>query len=959
MVQKLLISLLLITSVYLLHAQDFNYVHYDTRDGLAGSTVYDMCQDKNGFLWFATENGLSRYDGTKFKNFTVQDGLPDNEVLKLFADSKGRIWIGTFNKEVCYYLNGMIHTRQNDDLLKQIRLNNFLGVIVEDKDGVLAFSDCSRYITLLKDEGTTKVTCIEFPWDVYMSLFYACDGKRIAVGDKQFNSYLYENGRFVMSDSYKEVNEKGGPWENHFYSYISCDNRIKHYIRRIQNYIITTYSETNVNRLLFCCTYDGAWGVDTLKNEWGTHFLKGKKISFALIDQENNTWFSTLGDGVYKLPSREIKTLSFPQTNGLQNSEVFSIVKYKGQVIAGLNHSNAAYIKNGQLTAVNYSGKPDSVMRPQTNRLYSIKKLEASDGIILGFDLFLLKIQDGHKMYGNIYPVKSVDEINKDFIVAGTSSYVFKMRVSDLQVTDTIWKERCTKVFYHAGKYYIGTLEGLYAVNEDRTYTYLGKLHPSLTRRITDIKASENGILWIATADEGIVAYRDGKVIAAIRESNGLSGNICKTLFLQEPYLWVATSKGLNKINITDPSYPVVKYTVSDGLPSDIINAVYAEDTVVYVGSPEGLTVFNENKISASSVCRLNMLAITVSGQPYDSVHHRLSYKTNDIRFEYIGVSMKSAGDITYYYRLKGITDEWLQTNQSVIEYPALPAGDYEFNLYAVNKFGVKSDMTTIRFSVNAPFWKTTWFYVLFILLIAAAAGWAVNNRNKKYTEKLKEKNMLQKQFAALEQQALQAQMNPHFIFNCLNGIQQYILTGDKEKANQYLTGFARLIRQTLDNSGKRSVTVTQEMQYLKEYLEMEKMRTGDTFSYMIVNNAKADAGNFEIPAMLLQPYVENAIRHGLRYKKDGPGVVEIIFEKEEQFLVCTIRDNGIGRKQSAALKSNQHIEYQSKGMSLTARRIDLLNRVNEKKMSVSINDLYSTGGQAAGTAVTIKIPVN
>lgn len=907
-------------------------------------------------MWFATENGLSRYDGRVFKNFTVQDGLPDNEVLKLFADSKGRVWIATFNKEICCISDNKIRNRANDSLIARLKFTNLVSSIAEDEFGNIGFSDDSKIVKIISYETRANIYTYSFPAIAALSSFITCKGKRISVGDAEFNSYLYESGKFNFFKSFKIIyDSKKTP--AYFASAISCDGNTIKFISKKSNYTVLSASN---NLLHFCNTLDGTWAVDTINNRWDQHYLSGKKITNTTVDTEKNLWFSTIGEGIYKLPSREIKTIRFLKTNGLANSEVFSISKYNGKIIAGLNHATVAYIENNKPSTVTYSTNSVNIMRPQTNRLYSIKNLTASNGIILGFDLFLLKIQNGKKQYGKVYPVKSVDEINHDFIAVGTSSYVFKMRLSDLQVTDTIWRERCTKIFYHDGKYYIGTLEGLYEVNEDKSYNFLGRLHPSLTRRVTDIKAAPDGTLWIATADEGLVVYKNGRVTAVLKETNGLSGNICKSLFLQQQVLWVGTNRGLSKINTALPSYPVTKYSSSDGLPSDIINAVYAEDSMVYVGSPAGLTVFNENKISASSVCRLNILDITVSGRPFDSLHRNLSYKTNNIRFSYTAVSLKSAGDITYYYRLQGINDDdWLQTNQAMVEYPALPGGNYEFNLYAVNKFGVKSNVITVRFSVEEPFWKASWFYVLFALLIAVAGGWIVNSRNKKHNRKLSEANALQKQFAGLEQQALQAQMNPHFIFNCLNGIQQYILTGDKENANRYLTGFARLIRQTLDNSGKRSVTVAQEVQYLTEYLEMEKMRAANTFSYTISDTTHNDAGHFEIPAMLLQPYVENAIRHGLRYKKDGHGMVEIVFAKEGNFLLCTIKDNGIGRAKSAVLKSSQHIEYQSKGMSLTARRIDLLNRINDTKMSVNINDLYTAGGQPSGTAVIIKIPVN
>ena len=135
------IGLVLIIFPSILFCQDLTYINYDTKDGLAGSTVYQLCQDKDGFMWFATENGLSRFDGTHFKNFTVKDGLPDNEVLQLFADSKGRVWIGTFSNQTCFYYEGVIYNEKNCDLIKKIgRTNAKLEAIAEDRHGYLGLS---------------------------------------------------------------------------------------------------------------------------------------------------------------------------------------------------------------------------------------------------------------------------------------------------------------------------------------------------------------------------------------------------------------------------------------------------------------------------------------------------------------------------------------------------------------------------------------------------------------------------------------------------------------------------------------------------------------------------------------------------------------------------------------------------------------------------------------------------
>jgi len=539
----------------------------------------------------------------------------------------------------------------------------------------------------------------------------------------------------------------------------------------------------------------------------------------------------------------------------------------------------------------------------------------------------------------------------------GTSGHVFKIRLRDLRITDTIWRERSTKVFYHNGHYYIGTTNGLYAVQEGKAPVNLGQLHPALKRRITDIKRAGDSTLWISTSDQGIVALQNNRVVATITDSIGLSSNICKTLFIHRQYLWAGTNKGLNKIDISRKDFPILKYSISDGLPSDNINAVYVEDSMVYIGSPAGLTYFNEKNISTSSVCLLRLQRVEVAGKEKDTAgFYQLPHQENNIRFTYVGISFKSGGDIMYYYKLSGLDHDWNQTRQTTLEYPALPPGKYELQLYAVNKFGVQSETLKLKFFIATPFWKSLWFYLMLLLSAVLLTGWLVQRSNKKYQKKLEETNRYQKQFAALEQQALQSQMNPHFIFNCLNSIQQYILTNEREKANEYLTGFASLIRQTLDISAQKMITVVDEASYLEKYLQMERMRFGDSFTYSVIIDPEVKADEEQLPALLLQPYVENSIRHGLRYKTEGIGKVDIRFSFVDGNLCCRIQDNGIGRAKAAEFKSRQHIEYQSKGMSLTSKRISLLNTIAENKITVTITDLRQPDGQAAGTLVEIKL---
>jgi LytS/YehU family sensor histidine kinase len=217
-------------------------------------------------------------------------------------------------------------------------------------------------------------------------------------------------------------------------------------------------------------------------------------------------------------------------------------------------------------------------------------------------------------------------------------------------------------------------------------------------------------------------------------------------------------------------------------------------------------------------------------------------------------------------------------------------------------------------------------------------------------------KSATQNRINELEQLALRSQMNPHFIFNCLNSIQNFLLQNNFEKTNEYLTSFAHLIRQTLDNSSRSTISIESESRYLSSYLELESMRFGHSFIYDIEVDPAIDPDNTFIPTMILQPYVENSIRHGLRYRQDGVKSVRVIFRKRGNTLVCIVEDNGIGRKKAAELKSFMHVEYQSKGMTLTAERIAALNRRQDIPITVDVIDMEEDGN-ATGTQVIVRFP--
>nr|MCU0395079.1 hypothetical protein [Chitinophagaceae bacterium] len=326
-----------------LSAQDFTYAHFDTRDGLAGSTVYDVCQDNDGFIWFATENGLSRYDGAGFRNYTVKDGLPDNEVLYLHADRKGRIWIGTFSKEICYYYKGKIHNRYNDALLKQFHLRASLRNALELNDGTMYFGD-GLLIYELKANNQVRD----------LSLLPAFQEHRFA---EMYLSPQLLGSQILVSSSdsvFLFANDSLSFWKKKLFQAVSDSVNIDIDLNRV---VVLPRQGTTLREVVehdkttFVATMFGAWEIDTITFTLAKQYLKDKVVTDVMTDVEQNTWFTTLGSGVYKLASRQTRTIQFAPLEEVENTEVFSLLWHRNKLFCGLGLSEVA-ILDGQLNEI-------------------------------------------------------------------------------------------------------------------------------------------------------------------------------------------------------------------------------------------------------------------------------------------------------------------------------------------------------------------------------------------------------------------------------------------------------------------------------------------------------------------------------------------------------------------------------------------------------------------------------
>jgi ligand-binding sensor domain-containing protein len=944
-------------------AQEYSYTHYDISEGLAGSTVYCITQDNDGFIWTGTETGVSRFDGTHFHNYTTIDGLPDVEILEMFGDSKGRVWMAPFSKSVCYYYKGRIHNQQNDSLLRLFRLRGNVIRFAEDKAGNILVQEKSALHLVTSDGRLREYDSIgQLPIRNCGAVSRSSDGHFLVQADKEV--YTFSGDRFTpfcpisIASSwpgYICLTSKGMIWR--------ADSGTTAIRSFVTGKIITfPFDWIHYKHLSYTSVDDSLFFINEFSgaNEFNPAtqtrrlFLPGKQVSRTFRDATGNLWFTTLGQGIYRLNSDEFRTTHL-NAPGMEASSVYAINRMGDRLLVGDNHN---YVFDFSLPAVSlqagYSGTGIA-----KNRVLSFDRLPNDNYLVASDDELDEFTSDFHRKRWFADGLKSVFRKSPDELLLSTFWGVAAFDLRTFRLTDTLWRQRSTTVYYRKDTILIGTLDGLYALPPDRSVVFMGRNIPFLQKRISGLAESADGTLWVGSYDAGVAGYRDGHIIATIGKQHGLTSNICRTLLVHKNDLWIGTDKGLNRVRLDQPGYPVAQFTSQDGLGSDIVNVIYADSSMLYVGTPAGLSFFDESRIDHSEGCRLYLLSILNSGRERidDTAALRLPYTDKYIRLEFAGISYRSVGGIVYRYRLLGLDSSWRSTKETFLEYPTLPSGNYELQLEAINKFGTRSAPLSLRFGVIAPFWQTAWFSGLLITAFLLLTWLFVSLRIRHIRRRQQEKESLNQRIMEMENTALQAQMNPHFIFNCLNSIQQYIFDQDIFAANKYITGFSRLIRATLQNSTKPFIPLPDEISYLSNYLSLEKLRFKDKMNYQIDVDPAVNNNNYIIPPMLIQPYVENSMRHGLRHKMDGKGYIHIRFYKKDNRLLITVEDNGIGRKKAAGYKTREHIEYQSKGMSLTADRIRMMNAKYNDSISIDVIDLEDAAGRAAGTRVVMEFP--
>ena len=515
---------------------------------------------------------------------------------------------------------------------------------------------------------------------------------------------------------------------------------------------------------------------------------------------------------------------------------------------------------------------------------------------------------------------------------------------------------------------FVGTNKGLLLINESQNLINLQPLkqrYPILTKPISCFVKDTQNALWAGTDGYGVYRFYHNQAI----EISELKGMIINYLYSEKESnrLWVAMNEGIFIVNLTlktsSFTYSIQKISLAQGLPTLEVNCLVVRNNDLFVGTSKGLAMLPiQNIIAATSQNTPTPLIIknikinrqdTTVAQYYD-----LNYRQNNVDIEFVALSFKSDKNIKYDYKMissNDISDTiWHSVQDLHKEFSLLPAGQYKFSLRAfdIDGYATKS-IKPIIFIIHPPFWNTVWFKILFSLSLFFAIVLFLYLRTINIKKKEAEKTKINKKFAELELNALQAQMNPHFVFNALSAIQNFILNNNTEEAADYLSRFSRLMRLFLESSRNKYIALSEEKVLLEYYIQLEQLRFKDKFTYQIILEEEVSLDT-EIPSLLLQPFVENAINHGLVYKKTNDGYVNINFRKENNKLICMVEDNGIGREKAAEVKNNSLKPYKSRGTEITDERLRSLELIENTKIDVEIFDKIDENRVPQGTKVTI-----
>jgi ligand-binding sensor domain-containing protein len=973
--KRLLIILLIYPAAFTVSQTPPSY-HYTPKEGLPSSNVMDMIQDSDGFIWFATANGISRFDGLDFKNYGIADGLNSNMITSLLEGNDGGIYIGNYENGINIFKDSKIK-KYSGTVEKELYINH----LFFDQNKLYGYGNEEIY-SFAGGEGRAITDTVLFNGEnqIYLNKLEKLSDKTIIA--LIYNGfYRFENDKFskLKIDGFKDT-VVYCLTEDHKNNLIYAGGKGKIYI--IKNYNITgeikidLQKEDDVFRILID-HYGNLWfsiinhgfyiipaGSKRIFDIGRKLNLQNTQINNFFEDNEGNIWVCTFGKGVYCLNNLYITNYS--EEDGLSNNNVQSIISDShGRILIGtfngLNifendsfniiKSNSKNKLTDYIYQLNCINNKVFVCGNFENRNIIIRRIEDVEYIFFTASSFCLTKDNCYFTGGWRNEINKKKDFKEGALIETDPVIVIGEGSRNNRVTEILEDSK--------GNLWVGSAFGLCRItgSEKKLFTD----NEVLGSKIESIIQDRTNNLWFA-GDKGIACYSsENDSIKTYTKLKGYELSSSTSLAADNKNrIWAGS---MNGIYIFD-NISIEHMDMSLGLLSDEVLSLFYDSlkNYMWIGTSSGLSRLDLDQFNSYFLppltIRLTNFSVNDSAYSFELMPV-LDYKHNNIQIDFTAVNFSSPNSVTYSYKLN--ENKWQDIKVNNINFPELEPDNYELSIKAKRMNGIWSEPYALHFKITPPFYRILWVEaggaVLFSLFVVIAARKTIKYNKKKDREKLELANRMNE----LKHQAVAAMMNPHFIFNSLSSVQYLVNMNKQKEANDYISLMARLVRMNLDIASKAFITLEEELKRLKLYLSIEKLRLENEFNYTVNIDKEIRAASVTIPNMIIQPFVENSIWHGIApLKTTGIIKVNINYEdiilKEEKykFLIIRIIDNGVGYSASRQNKKEGHT---SRAIKIIEERLTIISRKMNLPVPIVINDLGKRAEGSSGTEVILSLP--
>lgn len=917
---------------------------------LPAKVLYHLFVDSKAQIWIGSDKGLFRFNGKNAKKIPIIKNY-QADITHIKEDAYGRIWGMNFTKQVFYL--------ENDTLRPlPIQANDF-------ENSILNFNFADNQVWLGLNMGFVSYDLKTFQksssfssksiytdFGSYQNKFLGITQNKLLIGQpnkspQDISISISQESRFAQVGKYavfiqnKQFERKGILIDSAF--------RITDFEFELDKDVKILHIQSFSDREILLCTKQGAYLLD-IYTKYVRCILKDKQVTGMVQDYQGNFWIATLNDGLWFCPSLATQYFLPPETEQTHFT-LESISHHQGYLWAGTNEGNLYKISTR--TSENWK-KIDKISSDEIRRIVIDT---VAQRIFAGTSI----IDFSGKIIGKTTPFKDLSFYRKnetDILLIALSSVARWMHLSPTSKQKSfasfplnekeqqrlqypifdirLQRSHCVAIDNQYEKFWVGYNDHL------MEYDTLGNSQILLFNQkpiIANHLVYTNGLLIVGTFQQGLFIFKNQKIIAHFDE-NALKSTHIKKMIQQNPdIIWIGTDAEIGFINLRDLSF--TDFLSQVGLSGVTYKDFCTDPQGLWLGLSDGIVLLPYQMQESEKLLKMLPLKQTTKGN-------------QEIKFEAEVLNFQNPTGTQILYRIREIDATWHIATESeiAITYNYLPYGSYTLEVYAEDTIlGIKTEMQTIYFSVPKKWWQTWWAIGFFILLFGGVSSWLFYywfNRYKKRKE-------LNEALWISQLKALHAQMNPHFLYNILYTIQALVYDNKKVEAGDLLGNFSDLMRKILDASEKLYISLEDEIEYLQLYLDLEKVRFENDFFYEINTQNIQDFHQITLPSMLLQPFVENALKHGLLHKKGGKRLL-ITFWQENQKLWVSIEDNGIGRNRAQEIQQKQNRNNTSFATKAIQKRVEILNKMGDFQIDLKILDKQNTQKQAEGTLVTISI---